>query len=304
MAFLVLMLPMLGMPAAMAQKAGTVALCKDDRTEKGLAAFPRQVDLIEIRARARLARRELPEALADAQVVAEAQPSFGRAYAERAALNLRSDNPAALTDIAMALRIEPNEPRWQSLAARINLATGDAAAAERFATAAPAAPSPEADLLLLRAKARLGLGRFTDAAADATARLAAAPADAEALLLRSDARLGQGDATTALADVETALGTRANDPRLLLARAEQKAKLGDVPGAIGAFEAAAARPEAALQANKRLGDFYTGIASDQLALGYYAKALEQPARAPSDEATRDAARTARDVLIRRMAAPK
>jgi hypothetical protein len=80
--------------------------------------------------------------------------------------------------------------------------------------------------------------------------------------------------------------------------------LGDVPGAIGAFEAAAARPEAALQANKRLGDFYTGIASDQLALGYYAKALEQPARAPSDEATRDAARTARDVLIRRMAAPK
>ena len=301
MAFLVLMLPMLGMPAAMAQKAGTVALCKDDRTEKGLAAFPRQVDLIEIRTRARLARRELPEALADAQVVAEAQPSFGRAYAERAALNLRSDNPAALTDIAMALRIEPNEPRWQSLAARINLATGDAAAAERFATAAPAAPSPEADLLL-RTKARLG--RFTDAAADATARLAAAPADAEALLLRSDARLGQGDATTALADVETALRTRANDPRLLLARAEQKAKLGDVPGAIGAFEAAAARPEAALQANKRLGDFYTGIASDQLALGYYAKALEQPARAPSDEATRDAARTARDVLIRRMAAPK
>lgn len=208
MAFLVLMLPMLGMPAAMAQKAGTVALCKDDRTEKGLAAFPRQVDLIEIRTRARLARRELPEALADAQVVAEAQPSFGRAYAERAALNLRSDNPAALTDIAMALRIEPNEPRWQSLAARINLATGDAAAAERFATAAPAAPSPEADLLL-RTKARLG--RFTDAAADATARLAAAPADAEALLLRSDARLGQGDATTALADVETALGTGAND---------------------------------------------------------------------------------------------
>lgn len=298
MAFLVLMLPMLGMPAAMAQKAGTVARCKDDRTEKGLAAFPRQVDLIEIRARARLARRELPEALADAQVVAEAQPRFGRTNAERAALNLRSDNPAALTDIAMALRIEPNEPRWQSLAARINLATGDAAAAERFVTAAP---SPEADLLL-RTKARLG--RFTDAAADATARLAAAPADAEALLLRSDARLGQGDATAALADVETALGTRANDPRLLLARAEQKAKLGDVPGAIGAFEAAAARPEAALQANKRLGDFYTGIASDQLALGYYAKALEQPARAPSDEATRDAARTARDVLIRRMAAPK
>lgn len=231
-------------------------------------------------------------------------PDRARAYAERAALNLRSDNPAALTDIAMALRIEPNEPRWQALAARINLATGDAAAAERFATAALAAPSPEADLLLLRTRARLGLGRFTDAAEDATARLAVAPGDADALLLRSDARLGQGDVTAALVDVETALGVKAGDPRLLLARAELKARLGDVPGAIGAFEAAAARAEAALQANKRLGDLYAGIASDQLALGYYAKALEQSLRAPSDEAIRDGARTARDALIRRMAAPK
>ncbi|RYE33385.1 MAG: tetratricopeptide repeat protein [Hyphomicrobiales bacterium] len=261
-------------------------------------------DLFLWRGIARVQLNRVNAARADFAEAIKRSPDRARAYAERAALNLRSDNPAALTDIAMALRIEPSEPRWQALAARINLATGDPAAAERFATAALAAPSPDADLLLLRAKARLGLGRFSDAAEDATARLAAAPGDAEAFLLRSDARLGQGDAKAALADVETALGTRAGDPRLLLARAELKAKLGDVPGAIGAFEAAAARSEASLQANKRLGDLYAGIASDQLALGYYAKALEQPTRASSDEATRDAARTARDALIRRMAKPK
>ncbi|WP_306226854.1 tetratricopeptide repeat protein [Bosea beijingensis] len=261
-------------------------------------------DLFLWRGIARVQLNRVNAARGDFAEVIKRAPDRAQAYAERAKLNLRSDNPAALTDIAMALRIEPNEPRWQALAARINLATGDAAAAERFAAAALAAPSPEADMLLLRAKARLGLGRFPEAAEDATARLAAAPNDAEALLLRSDARIGQGDATAALADIETAIGVKAGDPRLLLARAELKAKLGDVPGAIGAFEAAMARPEASLQANKRLGDLYAGIASDQLALGYYAKALEQPARAPSDEAIRDAARNARDALIRRMAAPK
>ncbi len=261
-------------------------------------------DLFLWRGLARVQLNRINAARADFAEVIKRAPDRARAYAERAALNLRSDNPAALTDIAMALRIEPSELRWQALAARINLATGDPAAAERFATAALTAPSPEADLLLLRAKARLGLGRFAEAAEDATARLAVAPGDAEALLLRSEARLGQGDAAAALTDVETALGAKADDPRFLLARAELKAKLGDVPGAIGAFEAAAARSEASLQANKRLGDLYAGIASDQLALGYYAKALEQPARAPADEATRDAARTARDALIRRMAARK
>lgn len=261
-------------------------------------------DLFLWRGIARVQLNRVNAARGDFAEVIKQAPDRARAYAERAALNLRSDNPAALTDIAMALRIEPNEPRWQALAARINLATGDAAAAERFATAALAAPTPEADMLLLRAKARLGLGRFPEAVEDATARLAAAPNDAEALLLRSDARIGQGDAAAALADIETAIGVKAGDPRLLLARAELKAKLGDVPGAIGAFEAAAARPEASLQANKRLGDLYAGIASDQLALGYYAKALEQPVRAPSDEAIREAARAARDALIRRMAAPK
>lgn len=261
-------------------------------------------DLFLWRGIARVQLNRINAARGDFAEAIKRAPDRARAYAERAALNLRSDNPAALVDIAMALRIEPNEPRWQGLAARINLATGDAAAAERFATAALAAPAPEADLLLLRARARLGLGRFSEAAEDATARLAAAPGDAEALLLRSDARLGQGDAAAALADVETAIGAKAGDPRLLLARAELKARLGDVPGAIGAFEAAAAKSEASLQANKRLGDLYAGIASDQLALGYYAKALEQPPRAPSDEAIRDAARTARDALIRRMAAPK
>lgn len=261
-------------------------------------------DLFLWRGIARVQLNRVNAARADFAEVIKRAPDVARPYAERAALNLRSDNPAALTDIAMALRIEPNEPRWQALSARINLATGDAAAAERFATAALAGPSPEADLLLLRARARLGLGRFAEAAEDASARLAAAPNDADALLLRSDARLAQGDATAALADVETALGVSAGNPRILLARAELKARSGDVPGAIGAFEAAAARPEAALQANKRLGDLYAGIASDQLALGYYAKALEQPARTQPDEAMRDAARTARDALIRRMAAPK
>ena len=261
-------------------------------------------DLFLWRGIARVQLNRVNAARADFAEAIKRAPDRARAYAERAGLNLRSDNPAALTDIAMALRIEPNEPRWQALAVRINLATGDAVAAERFATAALAAPSPEADLLLLRAKARLGLGRFTEAAEDATARLAAAPSDAEALLLRSDAQLGRGDAAAALADVETALGLRAGDPRLLLARAELKVRLGDVPGAIGVFEAAAARSEASLQANRRLGDLYAGIASDQLALGYYAKALEQPVRGQLDEAARDAARAARDALIRRMAAPK
>lgn len=255
-------------------------------------------DLFLWRGIARVRLNRVNAAQGDFAEVIRRAPDRARAYAERAQLNLRADNPAALTDIAMALRIEPNEPRWLALAARINAATGDPA------TAALAAPTPEADLLLLRARARLTLGRFAEAAEDATARLATASADTDALLLRSEARLGQGDAAAALADVETALGAKAGDPRLLLARAELKAKLGDVPGAIGAFEAAAARFEAALQANKRLGDLYAGIASDQLALGYYAKALEQPTRAPSDEATREAARTARDALIRRMAAPK
>ena len=254
-----------------------------------------------------LARAQLNQGIAARADFAEAiriAPDHARPYGERARLLLRADNPAALTDIAMALRIEPNEPRWQALAARINLATGDNAAAERFASAALAAPAPEADLTLLRAKARVGLRKFAEAVQDATARLAAAPSDTEALLLRIEARMGQGDLKAALTDAEAARATQGGDPRILLALAELKAQSGDAPGAIGAFEEAAGKLDAALQANKRLGDLYAGIASDQLALGYYAKAIEQPALRPEDEALKAAARTARDALIRKMAAPK
>jgi tetratricopeptide (TPR) repeat protein len=208
-----------------------------------------------------------------------------------------------LTDIAMALRIEPNEPRWQALAVRINLATGDLPAAERFAGLALAAPAPEPGLLLLRAKARLGLRNFGGAVEDATAHLAVAANDADALLIRIEARNGQGDLKAALADAEAAGTARGDDARILRALAELRRSNGDVPGAIGAFEDAAGRPDAALFANKRLGDLYAEIASDQLALGYYAKALEQPVRTPDDEALRAQARAARDALIRKMAAP-
>lgn len=254
-----------------------------------------------------LARVQLNQgnaARADFGEAIKSAPDRARPYAERARLLLRNDNPAALTDIAMALRIEPDEPRWQALAARINLATGDVAEAERFATAALAAPAPEPELLLLRARARLALGKFADAAADAAARLAAAPSDVEALLVRIEAHTGQGDLKAALADAEAARGVKADDARILLALAELKAKAGDAPGAIGAFEEAAGKAEAAIAANKRLGDLYASIASDQLALGYYAKAIELPARRPEDEALRMAARTARDGLIRKMTAGK
>ncbi|MDP3406983.1 tetratricopeptide repeat protein [Bosea sp. (in: a-proteobacteria)] len=231
-------------------------------------------------------------------------PDRARPYGERARLSLAADNPAALTDIAMALRIEPNEPRWLALAARINLATGDLPAAERFAGLALAAPAPEPGLLVLRAKARLGLRNFGGAAEDTTAHLASRATDAEALLIRIEARTGQGDLKAALADAEAARNVRSDDARILLALAELRRRNGDAPGAIGAFEDAAGRPDAALLANKRLGDVYAEIASDQLALGYYAKALEQPVRTPDDEALRAQARAARDALIRKMAAPK
>jgi tetratricopeptide (TPR) repeat protein len=265
-------------------------------------AYTSQIYLHRGLARAQLnqghaARADLTEAIRIA-------PDHARDYGERARLLLRADNPAALTDIAMALRIEPNAPRWQALAARIHLATGDLAAAERFAALALAAPDPEADLRLLRAKARFGLRNFSGAVEDATAHLVARAADSEALLVRIEARAGQGDLKAALADAEAARAARGDDTRILLALAELKLQTGDAPGAIGAFEEAAAKPDAALLANKRLGDLYTSIASDQLALSYYAKALEQRARTPEDEALRMAARTARDALIRKMAAPK
>lgn len=261
-------------------------------------------DLFLYRGLARLQLNQSNAARADFGEAIKRAPDRARAYGERARLSLMADNPAALTDVAMALRIEPNEPRWQALAARVNLATGDLAAAERFAAVALAVPTPEPDLLLLRARARLGLGNFSGAAEDATARLAAVPADADALLVRIEARTGQGDLKAALADAEAARAARGGDVRILLALAELKVRTGDAPGAIGAFEEAASKPDAALQANKRLGDLYAGIASDQLALGYYAKAIEQPARRPDDEALRTAARAARDALIRKMAAPK
>ncbi|MDP3258773.1 MAG: tetratricopeptide repeat protein [Bosea sp. (in: a-proteobacteria)] len=254
-----------------------------------------------------LARVQLNQsraAHADFSEAIRRMPDRARPYGERARLSLATDNPAALTDIAMALRIEPNEPRWQALAARINLATGDLGAAERFAGLALAAPAPEADLLLLRAKARLGLGNFGGAVEDATVHLAARTTDTEALLIRIEARSGQGDLKAALADAEAARKARSDDARILLALAELRRRSGDAPGAIGAFEDAAGRPDAALLANKRLGDLYAEIASDQLALGYYAKALEQPVRTPTDEALRSQARAARDALIRKMAAPK
>ncbi|HEV7260224.1 MAG TPA: tetratricopeptide repeat protein [Bosea sp. (in: a-proteobacteria)] len=261
-------------------------------------------DLFLHRGLARLQLNQTNAARADFSEAIKRAPDRARAYGERARLALLADNPAALTDIAMALRIEPNEPRWQALAARINLATGDLNAAERFAAAALAAPAPEPGLLLLRARARLGLGNLAGAAEDAGARLAAAPADADALLVRIEALTGQGDLKAALAEAEAARAARGGDVRILLALAELKARTGDAPGAIGAFEEAAGKSDAALQANKRLGDLYAGIASDQLALGYYAKAIEQPARSPDDETVRTAARTARDALIRKMSAPK
>lgn len=246
---------------------------------------------------ASLARADFGEAIRRA-------PDRARPYAERARLAFMADNPAALADIAMALRIEPAEPRWLALAARINHATGDMAAAERLVDAALAAKASEPDLVLIRAKARLAQGKFGPAAEDATARLAGAPADAEAHLVRIEARLGAGDLKTALTDTEAARTANAGDARILLMLGELKARSGDAPGAIGAFEEAAGKPDAALTANKRLGDLYAGLSSDQLALGYYAKALEARAQGPGDEATKAAARTARDALIRKMAAPK
>lgn len=261
-------------------------------------------DLFLYRGLARVQLRQVNAARADFAEAIRRAPDRARPYAERARLAFMADNPAALADIAMALRIEPADPRWLALAARINHATGDMAAADRFATQALAAKSTEPDIVLLRAKARLALGRFAGAAEDATARLAAAPSDADALLVRIEARTGQGDLKAALTDAEAARAARGGDARILLVLAELKARSGDAPGAIGAFEEAASKPDAALQANKRLGDLYAGIASDQLALGYYAKAIEQPARRPEDEALRAAARTARDALIRKMAAPK
>lgn len=261
-------------------------------------------DLFLHRGLARVQLNQSRAAHADFSEAIRRMPDRASAYGERARLLLRGDNPAALTDIAMALRIEPNEPRWQALAARIHLVTGDLGAAERFAGAALAVPAPEADLLLLRARARLGLRNFSGAVEDATAHLAARATDAEALLIRIEARTGQGELKAALADADAARKARSDDVRILLALAELRRRNGDAPGAIGAFEDAAGRPDAALIANKRLGDLYAEIASDQLALGYYAKALEQPVRTPDDEALRAQARAARDALIRKMAAPK
>ncbi len=261
-------------------------------------------DLYLYRGLARVQLNQGRAAHADFSEAIRRMPDRARPYGERARLALAADNPAALTDIAMALRIEPGEPRWQALAARIHLATGDLPAAERFAGLALAAPAPEPDLLLLRARARLGLRNFGGAVEDATVHLAARATDAEALLVRIEARTGQGDLKAALADAEAARATRGEDARILLALAELRLRNGDAPGAIGVFEDAAGRPDAALLANKRLGDLYAGIASDQLALGYYAKALEQPARKPDDEALRAQARAARDALIRKMSAPK
>jgi tetratricopeptide (TPR) repeat protein len=254
-----------------------------------------------------LARAQLRQASSARSDLGEAikrTPDRARPYAERARLALMADNPAALTDIAMALRIEPAEPRWLALAARIHHATGDLAAAERSVDLALAAGASEPDLVLLRAKARLALGKFGAAAEDATARLASAPTDAEAHLVRIEARAGAGDLKAALTEAEAARSAIAGDHRILLILGEMKARSGDAAGAIGAFEDAASRPEAALAANKRLGDLYAGLASDQLALGYYAKALEARGQGVNDEVTKTAARTARDALIRKMAAPK
>ncbi|MET3893663.1 tetratricopeptide (TPR) repeat protein [Bosea sp. OAE506] len=261
-------------------------------------------DLFLHRGLARVQLNQSRAAHADFSEAIRRMPDRASAYGERARLLLRGDNPGALTDIAMALRIEPTEPRWLALAARIHLATGDLGAAERFAGAALAVSAPEADLLLLRARARLGLRNFSGAVEDATAHLAARATDAEALLIRIEARNGQGDLKAALADADAARKARSDDVRILLALAELRRRNGDAPGAIGAFEDAAGKPDAALIANKRLGDLYAEIASDQLALGYYAKALEQPVRTPDDEALRAQTRAARDALIRKMAAPK
>jgi len=253
---------------------------------------------------ARAQLRQVSSARADFSEAIKRAPDRARPYAERARLAFMADNPAALTDIAMALRIEPAEPRWLSLAARINHATGDMAAAEELVDSALAAGAGEPDLVLLRARARLAQGKFGAAAQDATTRLASAPTDAEAHLVRIEARLSAGDLNAALADTEAARTANAGDARILLMLGELKARSGDAPGAIGAFEEAAAKPDAMLAANKRLGDLYAGLASDQLALGYYAKALEARGQGAADEATKAAARTARDALIRKMAAPK
>jgi tetratricopeptide (TPR) repeat protein len=261
-------------------------------------------DLYLHRGLARAQLRQVTAARADFSEAIRRAPDRARPYAERARLALMADNPAALTDIAMALRIEPAEPRWLALAARIHHATGDMAAAEKLVDTALAAGASEPDLVLLRAKARLALGKFGPAAEDATARLASAPTDAEAHLVRIKARAGGGDLKAALAEAEAARSANAGDHRILLLLGEMKARSGDTPGAIGAFEEAAGRPQAALAANKRLGDLYAGLASDQLALGYYAKALEARGQDAQDDATKAAARAARDALIRKMAAPK
>lgn len=254
-----------------------------------------------------LARVQLNQAIAARADFTEAikhAPDRAQPYGERAALALRAGDAAALTDIAMALRIEPREPRWLALAARINLATGDAAAADRLASEAIAASSAEPDLVMVRARARLALGNLAGAAEDAAARLAAVPSDVDAWLIRIDARTRLGDLKTALADAKTARGASAGDGRVLLALGDLEVRSGDVPAAIGLFEEAAGKPGVALAANKRLGDLYASIASDQLALGYYAKAIELSARTPEDEALRSGARTARDALIRKMSASK
>ncbi len=186
---------------------GAAALDAGDAREavdcltRAVALAPRVPAAYRLRAKAHLALRDRPKAVADLAAAADLAPDDADLRAELAVERFRQrEFAASVADCDAVLALDPARADVTGLRGRCRAALGDSTgAAEDFAAAA-ADPALAAVYLTERAKLHLEFERYAAAAADCDAALRAEPDSVPALEARALARERLDDLEGAAAD--------------------------------------------------------------------------------------------------------
>ncbi|SFI92614.1 tetratricopeptide repeat protein [Caulobacter sp. UNC279MFTsu5.1] len=172
---------------------------------------PRQERALD-RARALVARRDYPAAIAAFDEVIALQPQFARAIAERAfAREAAGDLAGATSDHDAVLRLTPDSANAWSHAGWIRALRGVELDQALACSDKAVGLEPTIDPLDTRGFVHFRRGEFELALADYDAALRLAPRSATTLYIRGLVKRRLGDPTAGAADIERALKL---DPRI------------------------------------------------------------------------------------------
>jgi tetratricopeptide (TPR) repeat protein len=269
---------------------------------RALASKVDDTDALFFRGMAYLYLNNASSALSDANALLKIKPEDVPARVIRARASfLKKDYARALADASDVLSLEPNNLGMRKIRIDVRLAQKDYGGAEQEVQDALKVTGNDAQLWLLRANARYYLRDFAGALADLNRADHIRPEDEKTIGYRARLHLELGHVDEALADADTVLKTKANDPAMLSIKGEALFRRGDNVKAVEALEAALKQDQKYIRVLKLMGDIYSNIGSNDLALQYYARAIEQKPEDDIETALHEAASTARAELMQKLA---